>query len=574
MSRSAALFVFLLQMLVTESAHVLEAHRLVQFDKNGQMFGSRRTVVNHEATLARDTRTASQREAQLQNKDEAAEAAKRRKFEEDDEDVTDLDAKPESMPESKGSSSERDLAKMMAVVKIGEMSPELLADMVDRRGAAGVVILLEKDLSHVSPDTLDQWKQLERYMISRAFDIPIYFSVGNEETNDLVQALNTQSVKDDSVQIVVNGPEASMLPTVPVHNFQGWHHSSRSQNADTESLPTIAIVANYDTFGAAPGLSFGSDHNGSGAVALLELARIFSRLYSEFRTHGSYNILFVLTGGGRMNFAGAKHWLKTVDSRLLESLEFALCLEAIGLAQEKLYLHVSKNPKTTEIRNLYNNFADTAKFMDIPFEVSQWKINISSPFINWQHEQFSRKRILAGTLSGRAKPSPVFTSASIFDTSNLASQKILERNIKFIAEAIAKQVYEFAGKQLEVIKGSLGVNSVFVGRWMKYLGEQPRQAQYTAQNTVLMDNIEKLLNTYCADAKKSTYTLDAGFKFYSETTTDMYIYRVKPNNFNLVLFLLICAYLLFLHLYLKWPTNFAELKTALTLNLNKKKLQR
>jgi len=62
-------------------------------------------------------------------------------------------------------------------------------------------------------------------------------------------------------------------------------------------------------------LAAGVDQSGSGAVALLELARMFARLYGDFRTQGSANLLFLLTSAGRLNYAGDKQWLSTVDSR-------------------------------------------------------------------------------------------------------------------------------------------------------------------------------------------------------------------------------------------------------------------
>jgi hypothetical protein len=35
---------------------------------------------------------------------------------------------------------------------------------------------------------------------------------------------------------------------------------------------------------------------------------------------GSHNLLFVLTGAGKLNFAGTKQWLQNTDMRLLESV--------------------------------------------------------------------------------------------------------------------------------------------------------------------------------------------------------------------------------------------------------------
>lgn len=53
-------------------------------------------------------------------------------------------------------------------------------------------------------------------------------------------------------------------------------------------------------------LSVGSDSNGSGVVALLEIARLFSALYSNPKTRGRYNLLFGLTSGGPYNYNGTQ----------------------------------------------------------------------------------------------------------------------------------------------------------------------------------------------------------------------------------------------------------------------------
>lgn len=43
---------------------------------------------------------------------------------------------------------------------------------------------------------------------------------------------------------------------------------------------------------------------------LLELARIFSSLYSNSRSTPRYNLVFVLSGAGKLNYQGSKKWLE------------------------------------------------------------------------------------------------------------------------------------------------------------------------------------------------------------------------------------------------------------------------
>merc|ERR1719273_463784 len=234
------------------------------------------------------------------------------------------------------------MARKVVVIRITELTPAKIDEIVNIRGAFAILILLIPNISKIPKTEIERWKELEQFLFKRKFQIPIYFSYSDKVIDKMYQVLNVPSLKESVVdrhRLVISTSEPVVITSPTAFNFQGWARSGGLSNNEPEGPATIAIVANYDTFGAAPDLSFGVDRNGGGIISILEIARVFSRLYSEFRTQGKYNLLFILTGGGRMNFAGAKHWLRTVDTRVLESLEFALCLEAIS-SSSKLYLHV------------------------------------------------------------------------------------------------------------------------------------------------------------------------------------------------------------------------------------------
>lgn len=69
-------------------------------------------------------------------------------------------------------------------------------------------------------------------------------------------------------------------------------------------------------------LSFGADSNGSGVSMLLELVRLFSHLYASSKSHAYYNIIFLLSGAGKLNYQGSKKWLEdqldVLDSSLVQ----------------------------------------------------------------------------------------------------------------------------------------------------------------------------------------------------------------------------------------------------------------
>ena len=140
---------------------------------------------------------------------------------------------------------------------------------------------------------------------------------------------------------------------------------------------------------------------------------------------------------------------------------------------------------------------DTAKQMDIPLSIVQKKINISNDVVSlnttsspnttlvrqnirprldvewlrlpgphrctqvaWEHEQFSRKRILAATLSSR--PSSAHVSSGLFDARSRVSTPILRRNIGLVIELLAKHIYghrQLALKYAYRIRPRVGSNA-------------------------------------------------------------------------------------------------------------------
>nr|GEY05455.1 nicalin-1 like [Tanacetum cinerariifolium] len=68
-------------------------------------------------------------------------------------------------------------------------------------------------------------------------------------------------------KLIVSSPAPNKLSSLTITNIQGWFPGSKA-DGDSNQLPTISIVASYDTFGAAPALSVGSLGSGENGLWL------------------------------------------------------------------------------------------------------------------------------------------------------------------------------------------------------------------------------------------------------------------------------------------------------------------
>lgn len=277
--------------------------------------------------------------------------------------------------------------------------------------------------------------------MEQLYRIPVFFSHPTEELEEVYASINVAKASTPGEQppllstLAINSYRVGVKASAAVApssatKFQNLEvllkgHASRGKSS--AAVPTIAVVAHVDSFGLAPGISYGADSDATGVVALVELARLFSSLYSSAHTRGKYDLLFLFTGAGKVNFEGSKRWLESQTSNL-PGVEFALCLDSLG-GGDDLYFHVSKPPAAgTRSDDLLQSLRGVAKStsggLDVP--LVHKKINTAQKGRSWEHEQYRLKGVQSATLSRHPEAD---ASASVFPRAHLLDTRDSVRHV-------------------------------------------------------------------------------------------------------------------------------------------------
>jgi hypothetical protein len=297
---------------------------------------------------------------------------------------------------------------------------------------------------------------------------------------------------DGTLTLAVEAAIPKRLDSNSATNFQTFFSGADGKH-------TIAVVAHYDAAAPAPTLARGASSSGSGMVIFFALLRLFRSLYADESTRPAPNLMFILTAGGHSNFAGTRHWLANSDSRLLDSVDFVLCLDIMGV-HDSVHLHVSRPLKDDVTKRFYGALDSAASEMQppLPFALHQRKIDLSkniSSMEGWHHESIPRARpnlrILAATLSSHA----AFISqgrASILDR-NPPPLKNLERHFEYATRAISKMLYSGHAAPTVLRSPAFLSSSDFIKTAAGTVAVYPRSIHHTSPPSPLLDAIAALM---------------------------------------------------------------------------------
>ncbi|XP_050422009.1 nicalin [Adelges cooleyi] len=408
----------------------------------------------------------------------------------------------------------------------------------------------------------DKILEIEQTVLTSDTGIPVYILTWSNKVESLMKNIADSKIIDttsgsiarafiDSVtanafQIVVTANKPILQENVAISTIQGQLIGFGFR----EKLPSILIVAHYDSFGLAPELSYGADSNGSGAAILLLLAKVLSKVYAE-KYRPKYNIMFILSGGGKLNYLGSKNWIEQQfeKSNTLQDVSFVLCLDSLG-SDKTIHAHVSKPPKDDTktgsfINELNKNLGENR------LKIVHKKINLGSDTLAWEHERYSIRRLPAFTLSS-LKTHKNNARRSILDTSSTIDPKIVYRNAQVIAKALVSHIYD--NNTIDAPKVTIDYETL--RSTLDLLTLQPRSTQLIAQKTnPLVDDLLTIMSKYLKDVNVSHLTadkVDPQFSFHTVTKATLHVYRVKPALFDLIYTIAILLYLTLVYYFIQF----------------------
>uniref|UniRef100_A0A286Y2Z9 BOS complex subunit NCLN n=1 Tax=Cavia porcellus TaxID=10141 RepID=A0A286Y2Z9_CAVPO len=523
-----------------DAAHEFTVYRMQQYDLQGQPYGTRNAVLNTEARTV-DADVLSRRCVLMRLADFSYAQYQK------------------ALRQSAG-------AVVIILPRAMAAVPQDVVRVSDRRGVregAGEQGGCPGALSALCPQ---QFMEIEPEMLAMETLVPVYFAVEDEALLSIYEQTQAASASQGSAsaaevllhtatangfQMVTSGVQSKAVSDWLITSVEG-----RLTGLGGEDLPTIVIVAHYDAFGVAPWLSLGADSNGSGVSVLLELARLFSRLYTYKRTHAAYNLLFFASGGGKFNYQGTKRWLEdnldhTDSSLLQDNVAFVLCLDTVGRGSS-LHLHVSKPPREGTLQHAFLRELEMVaahQFPEVLFSMVHKKINLADDVLAWEHERFAIRRLPAFTLS-HLESHRDGQRSSIMDVRSRVDSKTLTRNTRIIAEALTRVIYNLTEKgtppDMPVFTEQMQVQQEQLDSVMDWLTNQPRAAQLLDKDGTFLSTLEHFLSRYLKDVRQHHVRADKRdpeFVFYDQLKQVMNAYRVKPAVFDLLLAVCIGAYL-------------------------------
>ena len=188
--------------------------------------------------------------------------------------------------------------------------------------------------------------------------------------------------------------------------------------------------------------------------------------------------------------------------------------------------------------------------MGIELNYVKKKVFLTEDFVPWEHEQFSKRKIISATLSNMETPHDnIFTRNLLTDVDmNLDRVKL---NIKFIAESLLKFLFDFDNTKYNIFKeDETLVDTKNIETMSNYLKKTSRFPLAIERGSKFNNDLFNYFNSYLQRTKRDGFEFN-DFNFYENNSGEIKVYMVKSKIIDLYLLFAILVYLFAIFVYIK-----------------------
>lgn len=138
------------------------------------------------------------------------------------------------------------------------------------------------------------------------------------------------------------------------------------------------------------------------------------------------------------------------------------------------------------LKQMFDSLSDVAKEIGVRVGIKHTKINISNPRVSWEHEQFSKVRVIAATLSELFIAPELFkNTGGLHDTRSSVDDRAICKSVKIVVESFARHIYKHKDHDIQIFanNSSLAIDLSYIKSWLNLLSRTPRVALFLSTHS-------------------------------------------------------------------------------------------
>lgn len=420
-----------------------------------------------------------------------------------------------------------DLLRKLAVIHFSDVTDENINAILNKK-PSGLLIILPKERFESKEGEF--WRAVSENLVNKAAQIPVYFC----DENDTVMQFYEKSKSsitgekpsrhiphgfDPAMTFIVSASEPKLQKSLTLEDFYGvFDENAPTHRINTGSSPVILVFASYDSFTHVPDAKLGLNDFSSGSIALLNIAKQLSG-YFEANREVSYNVLFYLTSSKSFGYEGFQTWAsKAENSRVVSRIEYAIMLDSLA----------SSNDLTLQI---YNADKDTGSLHEALKKLSEMSLhyNVNTQIIRNDAHLFNNKfpivRI-SDNQSGTESGPTGWINALNYNADSF------KKNIALLTEFLMNTVYGMQ-KHFHVLD-SENLNQEYFDASLKLFQAKSTFPTQIVKDSAFSQELYRAFSEVVKHPLKSTFTY-SNPQFYTSAKAKVKLTRISSAFFDLYL---------------------------------------